>query len=992
MPDSDTSLQLVLDVSVLGLRMAISGLVQDGGVAELMGSTRIPPDSSYSLDQLVENLQKNDKLKAAEAGQGLMRFLGTAAPPVRLTDLGFYYGIKPQTVQVQAAVEVSNLCSLRFLASKAGDGFVAGVDVRCDQSSKKDNALAGVFGEITFRSLGLFYASKPVRGISLPSPSADSFDLLMTPAATRDFAEGFSFNADISFGGIPLGYSPPPPSQPAPGTPAAPSPPQETIKPDGLTYWWEANKTIGPVVIRRVGFSYYEARPGRKKAEPTKYIGIKFDASLTLGPLAFSLEGAGIRYPFEELLSGGFSIEKFWNDLEFQFDGAGLSFSQGPLMISGGLIRVSEDPLQLNGTLLIRTAGFSIAALGSYADLGGEPSFFMFAVLLKELGGPPCFFVTGLAFGLGINRRLRLPDLNGVRTYPLVRAACEKDYLGAKLDLRAVSQKLDVFIQPSMGDYWIAAGVRFVSFGMIDSFVLLSVALGTRLEVGVLGLSLVRVPKELPGGATEQLPVIAYAELAIRIAFTPEAGILAAEAKLTENSYVLFKDCKLTGGFAFYAWFGDNPHRDDFVITLGGYHPRFQVPSHYPRPERLGLRCRLDEFGIDIQGGVYFALTPSAIMAGGALSMVYDRGWVKAWFIVQADFLIQWKPFHYDIEVGASIGLALLVDVGVISIWLRLELAAHVLLYGPPLGGWAEVTWWIVTVTIRFGEDPKPREIEWDNDEDPDRSFVKSFLGVKTGPDANANETLLQLDVHEGLLMQTQEYRVVRAHGLVLTTNSVIPASAVSVNGKPMLVGRPEIGVRPLKQKTLDSELKVTITPKSVSPDPTANTNHVSPTSSVITRSLPSALWGTNALDPRNPPEPDALVKDLPTGVRLKFDPPAPRHPLPVMDLKALAFENVPCTKCRWGTVPPTQTIAGLGNVTISSTIMDEKVSALRQQVLDELAKCDAPHGSGKAPRKVNLTYLGAKTPPGDDPHDTLVFHAPVIVSNVGQLPSSTGT
>ena len=664
------------------------------------------------------------------------------------------------------------------------------------------------------------------------------------------------------------------------------------------------------------------------------------------------------------------------------------------------MIKVSDDPLRLDGTLLIQTSGFSIVALGSYANLGGQPSFFLFGVLLGRLGGDPAFFVTGIALGVGINRQLRLPDLNGVRTYPLVRAACDKDYLGPQLDLRMVSQKLTEFIKPSLGDYWIAAGIRFDTYGMLDSFVLLTVAFGTRLEIGVLGLSIFKLPKELPGATLPaNIPVIAYAELAIRVAITPEAGLVAVEAKLTENSYLLIKECKLTGGFAFYVWFGSNTYRGDFVLTLGGYHPRFKVPSHYPKPERVGIRCRLPEFGIDIQGGMYFALTPAAIMAGGGLSIVFDKGWVKAWFIVQADFLIQWKPFHYDIEVGVSIGVALILDMGLLAISVKLQLSAHVLLAGPPLGGYAQVTWWIITVTIRFGAQPDPRELESDGDAalpegqgmpagiparrsqvdwdhaEPDKSFVKSFLGVAAGKEKKA---LLQLDVAEGLLSETKNTdgevtdRLVRAHGLVVTTNSLIPARAVKVNDIDLLKGKkqPVFGVRPLKQATLDSQLAVTVKPVGRGLTGPAGVESLLP--AVIERRLPSALWGTDKLDPRKPPKPDALTDMLPTGVRLKLRPADPDHCLPVMDLELLKTEDYLCKKCNWGAVPPTQTIAGQKkSVTISSTIMDQKVAALRQGVidelvkLDELARVDEAHGSRSWASPRISTCPPANQPPG---------------------------
>ncbi len=61
-------------------------------------------------------------------------------------------------------------------------------------------------------------------------------------------------------------------------------------------------------------------------------------------------------------------------------------------------------------------------------------------------------------------------------------------------DEKAESQRLHDYIPASVGDYFLAVGVKFTSFKIIDSFVLLTVAFGHRFEIDVLGLS-------NPGGA-----------------------------------------------------------------------------------------------------------------------------------------------------------------------------------------------------------------------------------------------------------------------------------------------------------------------------------------------------------------------------------------------------------------------------------------------------------------------------------------------------------
>src|SRR5262249_33203690 len=154
-----------------------------------------------------------------------------------------------------------------------------------------------------------------------------------------------------------------------------------------------------------------------------------------------------------------------------------VTYENGPLAISGGLLNVDPPPqgtkYLYNGELLIKADTWGLSAVGSFAQLKmkyrgievEEASLFAYGVLNAVLGGPAFFFVTGLAAGIGYNRSFTLPTLNELPSFPLVAAATANPAQATKTIDR---ETIDRYVYPTIGQHWIAAGVRFTSFKRID--------------------------------------------------------------------------------------------------------------------------------------------------------------------------------------------------------------------------------------------------------------------------------------------------------------------------------------------------------------------------------------------------------------------------------------------------------------------------------------------------------------------------------------------
>ena len=250
---------------------------------------------------------------------------------------------------------------------------------------------------------------------------------------------------------------------------------------------------------------------------------------------------------------------------------------------------------------------------------------------------------------------------------------------------------------PQRGTFWFAAGVSFTSFALVDVEAVLAVEVGDGFAVTLLGLARAALP-------TTYLPLVQL-ELALMAHFSTAEGVLEVRAQLTDNSFLLTRDCRLTGGFAYVSWFGPNPNAGQFVLSLGGYHPDFHRPD-YPDVPRLGYRWAVASC-LTITGESYFALTSEAIMAGTRFSAALNLGPLWASLTLGVDAIVFFDPFHFLASGYASIAAGITIDIdlffGHITVTLLFHLGAQVTVEGPDFHGSATIDLDVTSATISFG-------------------------------------------------------------------------------------------------------------------------------------------------------------------------------------------------------------------------------------------------------------------------------------------------
>lgn len=615
------------------------------------------------------------------------------------------------------------------------------------------------------------------------------------------------------------------------------------------TSWFNIQKSFGPVTFNKIGIRYADQQ-----------LWFFISGSLAMAGLTVELEGLGVGSPLTNF------------EPHFSLKGLGIDYTNAPLEIGGAFLRNDPTPpvtMEFSGAAIIQTGKFGLTAFGSYADISGNPSLFIFAQLNAALGGPPYFFVTGLAGGFGYNSNLRLPEINEIYKFPFVAGLTDPSVLGGKnagplQALAVLTGGADPWVTPELGQLWLAAGLMFSTVELLQTKALAVVEIGNDLSFSLIGLSTASFPPEGP---------VTYAkvELQIRVLFEVTKGFFAASAVLSPNSYLLDPSCVLTGGFAFYMWFPGNEHFGDFVLTLGGYSPYFVKPDWYPAVPHVGFTWSISDT-VSLSGGTYMALTPAAIMAGGSLAVNFHDGSLKAWFTAYADLIIWYKPFSFIADIGVSVGASYTMDLGFTTKTFTAELGADLKLWGPPTGGTVTVHWWVIKFTVDFGADrySEPPRVDWPGFTSllpaSNAAAVISAAAGLAGEETGTNV----MKVSGAGDDDPPKVWIVRPGTFSFSTTSAIPATKLFLGTNstaPYQEGK-TLDIQPMQATGLTATQRISVVGTTAGEvDLIANGWSVS----TNTGNVPIALWGAQAS--KSVPSGDALLKDQLTGLTLVAPP-----------------------------------------------------------------------------------------------------------------------
>jgi hypothetical protein len=365
--------------------------------------------------------------------------------------------------------------------------------------------------------------------------------------------------------------------------------------------------------------------------------------------------------------------------------------------------------LEYMGTCTVKADDLTITAVGGIARIPSlsDGSGFVSMFLIAAVGKRPYLFkpVKSMMLGFGINREMELPVLSKFNDHPFVKTL--DDAAGDLLsnlaegelpseigDPQAMLTDLKPRFPVKYGRHWLAIGGKFdlPSAFIIDGDVIIySTFGGGSYNIGMIGIV------DIVYGPTPPLLLGA----GFQAVFDSEENSLLIQVMLQDYSWIGLPIFKVQGGIAYKQWFDTG----EFVISVGGYHPNFPVPTNYPQVPRLSIYWDLGEL-VHVGGECYFTICSSALMFGASASVVYSGENLHVDFGLYFDGLIYFDPFWFEFDLGASIYLC----------WKQkydFELFAGIGVRGPKIHGEVTAKALGKTWVIPFG-DPTPKTSQID--------------------------------------------------------------------------------------------------------------------------------------------------------------------------------------------------------------------------------------------------------------------------------------
>ena len=517
------------------------------------------------------------------------------------------------------------------------------------------------------------------------------------------------------------------------------------------------DRTIGPLRISELGL----------QVDP-KELRVLTNAQASMG--CFSARAIGLTMHVGLQNISFQDLSKTQIDLSVR--GISLSLNAPPVSLAGVLVdRSDKEKVSYAGGAVMSLKAYSMIGFGSYSK-GRQTNSLSFCAIAQVIG-PLCAIgplqLKGVKIGFGYNTDLRRPNLTTVYDFPFCVSWSDTALPMDMLD------KYTSWFPESANHTWVALGLEAQLQDCLSIVMAIVLNVSPKVTLDIFGQGTFRIP-------AQAAPDKGYVNIQLGLISTIDfgAGSMLIEASLAPASFIVHPTCHLSGSFAIASWWSPSPAAGDWVVSIGGYHPKYTPRPHYPRADRLAIRWEVSDT-ISIYGSAYLSVTPDVLMAGATLCATFTGWGIHASFVAYADFLVNYAPFAFQADVGVIIEGSLTLGIGYLSHTFTARVAASVHLEGPPVHGIASINILSHSFYIAFGNTQvlEDRKLDFEKF----RNLLMSTSQQNDYHMVNLESGALAPPPQKEKPLQDTVWNV-RAATFRFSVQTLIPISTASVNSK----------------------------------------------------------------------------------------------------------------------------------------------------------------------------------------------------------------
>ncbi|MBX3671219.1 MAG: hypothetical protein KF778_22715 [Rhodocyclaceae bacterium] len=371
-------------------------------------------------------------------------------------------------------------------------------------------------------------------------------------------------------------------------------------------------------------------------------------ATLKLGPVTATIDQVGFAATLR-LPPGGGNLGPLDLSLGFQPPtGLGLAVATAGVT-GGGFLGFDPQRAEYSGMLQLELAEtIAVKALGLLTTkLPDGSKGYSLVILVTAEGFTPIpvglgFTLTGIGGLVALHRTVRTDVLrDGLKTGTLNSVLFPPDPLR---NAPQIFSDLRRVFPPTAGRHVVGPMVqlRWGTPTLLTLDLALLVELPAPIRVVVLGRLQVLLPNQ-------SHPLIQIRMDALGV-LDVSAETVSLDATLYDSRILQFT---LTGDMALRAGWGRQPQ---FVLAIGGFHPRFAPPPGLPALQRLALQLA-DGDSLQLRCQAYLAVTSNTVQFGARVDLHAAGGGFSFDGMLGFDAILQVAPLAFEVEVGAALAL-----------------------------------------------------------------------------------------------------------------------------------------------------------------------------------------------------------------------------------------------------------------------------------------------------------------------------------------------